>query len=78
MSSFKKDEWVLSFIGDAHNAEVRLVRVAENTYEGKEKVQCYFGGYATTAYTAKYLHKLPTSMKKLIPKDKEGKLRTTV
>ena len=77
MIKFRKDEWVLSFYGEG-SAEVRLVRLAENVHDGQESCLCYFGGYATTRYTVKYIHKLPTSMKNLIPKDTNGKKMTTV
>ena len=77
MSKFKRNEWVLSFMG-GDSTDVRLVRIAEYVPDGAETCLVYFGGWATTRYTVKYLHKLPASMKKLIPKDKDGKIRTTV
>ena len=77
MYKFRKNEWVLSFIG-GDTTEVRLVRIAENVFYNAITALCYFGGYATTPYSVEYLHKLPASMKRLIPKDKDGKIRTTI
>lgn len=73
MINFKKDEWVLCFSG--RDARVELVRVAQNVYDQTECL-VYVGNY-TTRYSTDILHKLPVSMKKLLPKDQMRKLATT-
>ena len=65
---FKKDEWVLWFHPDGgHTA---LLQISENVYEGQVQCNVYSGGKrVVTSYPVSSLHKLPSSVKRLIPKD---------